>query len=138
LRLTVGVVDVVPKMIAQWIIEPALRLRDGVRIVCREGGPDQLLSQLAIHELDVVLSDTPISPNIKVKAYNHLLGECGTTFVATPKLAKSLKGDFPQSLHRAPVLLPAENTAIRRNLDSWFDSREIRPLVAGEFQDYAC
>ena len=137
LRLTVGVVDVVPKMIAQWIIEPALRLREGVRIVCREGGPDQLLSQLAIHELDVVLSDTAMGSDIKVKAYNHLLGECGTTFVATPKLAKSLKGDFPQSLHRAPVLLPAENTAIRRNLDSWFDAREIRPLVAGEFQDYA-
>jgi LysR family transcriptional activator of nhaA len=137
LRLTIGVVDVVPKMIAQWLIEPALRLGGPVRIVCREGNSDQLLSQLAIHELDVVLSDAPIPPNIKVRAYNHLLGECGTTFVATPKLAKSLKNDFPQSLHRAPMLLPAENTAIRRSLDAWLDAKEIRPVIVGEFQDYA-
>jgi len=137
LRPTIGIVDVVPKIIAQWLIQPALRLRERVRIVCREGSSDQLLSQLAIHELDVVLSDTPIHPNIRVKAYNHLLGECGTTFVATPTLAKNLNNDFPQSLHRAPMLLPGENTAIRRNLDSWFDSKEVRPAIVGEFQDYA-
>jgi LysR family transcriptional activator of nhaA len=137
LRLVVGVVDVVPKMIAHWLIEPAFRLRNPVRIVCREGSSDQLVSQLAIHQLDLVLSDVPINPNLKIKAYNHLLGECGTTFVATPKLAKSLKGDFPQSLHQAPLLLPAENTAMRRSLDFWLDARGIHPIVTGEFQDYA-
>jgi len=137
LRLVVGVVDVVPKMIAQWLIEPAFRLREPVRIICREGSADQLLAQLAVHQLDVVLSDVPINPNVKVRAYNHLLGECGTTFVATPKLAKSLRNDFPQSLHHAPLLLPAENTAIRRSLDFWLDSHGIRPVITGEFQDYA-
>src|SRR6201997_5475727 len=137
LRLVVGVVDVVPKMIAHWLIEPAFQLHNPVRIVCREGSPDQLVAQLAIHQLDVVLSDVPINPNLKIKAYSHLLGECGTTFVATPKLAKSLKGDFPQSLHQAPLLVPAENTAIRRSLEFWLDTHGVQPIVAGEFQDYA-
>jgi LysR family transcriptional regulator, transcriptional activator of nhaA len=137
LKLVIGVVDVVPKMIAQWFIEPAFRLREAVRVVCREGPSDQLLAQLAIHQLDVVLSDVPVSPNVKIRAYNHLLGESGTTFVATPKLALSLKGDFPQSLHQAPLLLPAENTAMRRSLDFWLESHGIRPVVVAEFQDYA-
>jgi LysR family transcriptional activator of nhaA len=137
LRLVIGVVDVVPKLIAQWLIEPAFRLREPVRIICREGSSDQLLAQLAVHQLDVVLSDVPINPSVKVRAYNHLLGECGTTFVATPKLAKSLKNDFPQSLQQAPLLLPGENTAARRSLDSWLDSHGVRPVIAGEFQDYA-
>jgi LysR family transcriptional activator of nhaA len=137
LRLVVGVVDVVPKMIAHWLIEPAFQLNNPVRIVCREGSPDQLVSQLAIHQLDIVLSDVPINPNLKIRAYNHLLGECGTTFVATPRLARSLKGEFPRSLHQAPLLVPAENTAIRRSLDSWLDAHGVRPVVAGEFQDYA-
>jgi len=136
-RLLVGVVDVLPKMIAHWLIEPALGLQESVRIVCREGDADKLVTQLAMHELDVVLSDVPINPNIKVKAYSHLLGECGTTFVATPTVAKVLKGPFPQSLHRAPMLLPTENSSVRRNLDLWFESQGIRPVVAGEFQDYA-
>jgi LysR family transcriptional activator of nhaA len=138
LRLVIGVVDVVPKMIAHWLIEPALRLREPVRIICREGSSDQLLAQLATHQLDVVISDVPTNPNVKIRAYNHLLGECGTTFVATPRLAKSLKKkDLPQSLQQAPLLLPTENTAVRRSLDFWLDSHGIRPIIAGEFQDYA-
>src|SRR5262249_45899413 len=66
LRLVIGIVDVLPKMIAQWLIQPALRLRETVRIVCREGSSDQLVAQLSIHDLDVVLSDVPIGPNVKV------------------------------------------------------------------------
>src|SRR4029077_8144113 len=137
LRLLVGGGDGVPQMIAPWVIEPAFRLREPVRIICREGSSDQLLAQLAIHQLDVVLSDVPINPSVKVRAYSHLLGECGTTFVATPKLAKSLKNDFPQSLDQAPLLLPGAHTAIRRSLDFWLESHGVHPVVTGEFQDYA-
>ena len=137
MRLVVGVVDVLPKMIAQWLIEPALHLKEPVRIVCREGSSEELVAQLAVHEIDVVLSDVPIGPNLRVRAFNHLLGECGTTFVATPKLAKGLRKSFPESLDRAPFLLPTENTDLRRNLDYWFESTGIHPSITGEFQDYA-
>jgi len=137
LRLIVGVVDVLPKMIAQWLIAPALKLREAVHLVCREGGSNYLASQLAMHELDVVLSDEPVSPGFSVRLYNHLLGECGVTFVATPRLAKNLKADFPRSLHHAPMLLPAVGTGVRRDLDSWFEQQEIRPQIVGEFQDHA-
>jgi LysR family transcriptional activator of nhaA len=136
-RLVIGIVDVLPKMIAQWLIEPALQLREEVRIDCREGTADQLVTQLATHELDVVLSDVPVNPAIKVGAYSHLLGECGTTFVATPKVARNLRNDFPRSLHQSAMLLPTEATGIRRNLDFWFSSQDIQPVIAGEFQDYA-
>ncbi len=137
LRLVVGVVDALPKMIAQWLIAPALSLRQSVRIVCREGSSEQLTSQLARHELDVVLSDVACPPNAGARVYNHLLGECGVTFVATPALARGLKNDFPRSLDGAPMLLPVENTGERRNLNYWFDSQGIRPQIAGEFQDHA-
>src|SRR5512146_3490057 len=53
LRLDVGVVDVMPKVVVQTLLEPALRLREAVRIVCREASSDQLLGRLATHELDV-------------------------------------------------------------------------------------
>jgi LysR family transcriptional activator of nhaA len=137
LRLLVGVVDVLPKMIAQWLIAPALKLREPVRIVCREGNSEQLTAHLAEHELDVVLSDVAFSPTAGTRVYNHLLGECGVTFVATPKLAKGLKCNFPRSLDGAPMLLPVENTGARRNLNYWFDSQGIRPQITGEFQDHA-
>lgn len=135
LRLVVGIVDVLPKLIAQWLIEPALQLEEPVRIVCREASADKLVAQLALHELDVVLSDSPFDPSLNIKAYNHLLGECGITFVGAPGVLP--RGRFPRSLNHAPMLLPTDNTALRRALDQWFGSLDIHPEIVGEFEDYA-
>jgi LysR family transcriptional regulator, transcriptional activator of nhaA len=137
LRLDVGVVDVMPKVVVQTLLEPALHLREAVRIVCREASPDQLLGRLATHELDVVLSDSPVDPTLKIRAYSHLLGECGVIFVAGRQASTRYRRQFPSSLNGAPMFLPTDNTALRRNLDFWFETRGIRPLVLGEFEDYA-
>lgn len=137
LRLDVGVVDVMPKVVVQTLLEPALHLREAVRIVCREASSDQLLGRLATHELDVVLSDSPVDPSLKIRAYSHLLGECGVIFVGGQKTAPRYRRGFPQSLNGAPMFLPTDNTALRRNLDFWFESNGIRPVIIGEFEDYA-
>jgi LysR family transcriptional regulator, transcriptional activator of nhaA len=137
IRVDIGVVDVLPKMIAQWLIRPALELDEPVRIVCREATSDQLIARLATLELDVVLSDSPADPTLKVRAHNHPLGDCGITFVGADPIAKQLKGKFPGCLDGAPMLLPTDNTGFRRNLDYWFEVNGIHPLVVGEFEDYA-
>jgi LysR family transcriptional activator of nhaA len=137
LRLVVGVDDVLPKEIAHRLIEPALRLEVPVRVLCREAGLDRLLPALVAHELDVVLSDAPATPSLDFRAYNHHLGECGVSLVATPELARRYRRGFPQSLQRAPLLLPTNDTNIRRDLDQWLEERSIRPLLVGEFEDYA-
>jgi LysR family transcriptional activator of nhaA len=137
LRLDVGVVDVMPKVVVQTLLEPALHLREPVRLVCREASPDQLLGRLATHELDVVLSDSPVDPTLKIRAYSHLLGECGVMFVAGAGASARYRRGFPKSLDGAPMFLPADNTALRRNLDYWFETHGIRPRVLGEFEDHA-
>ena len=137
MRLTVGIADAVPKLIAYRLLRPALAVAEPVRIICREDKPDRLLAQLAVHGLDLVLSDAPIGPTTKVRAFNHLLGECGVTFFAAPALARTCRRGFPRSLGGAPMLLPTDNTALRRSLDDWFESEDIRPRVASEFEDSA-
>ena len=137
MRLTVGIADAVPKLIAYRLLGPALTDAEPVRIICREDKPDRLLAQLAVHGLDLVLSDAPIGPTTKVRAFNHLLGECGVTFFAAPALARTCRRGFPRSLGGAPMLLPTDNTALRRSLDDWFESEDIRPRVASEFEDSA-
>ena len=137
LRLTVGVANAVPKLVAHRLLRPALEGANPVQITCREDQPDQLVAQLAMHELDVVISDTPAAPHLRVKVFNHLLGESGTTFFAGAQLAARLKGGFPESLAGAPMLLPTANTALRRSIDQWLDSTAVRPVVAGEFEDSA-
>jgi LysR family transcriptional activator of nhaA len=136
LRLQVGIADAVPKLIAYRLIQPALRTGEKVQLVCIEGKPERLLPMLAVHGLDLVISDAPVGP-VKVRAFSHLLGESETCIFAAPKLAKSLKGKFPESLNGAPFLMPAEGSATRRALEQWLNSREIRPVVLGEFDDSA-
>ena len=137
IRFVVGVADVLPKAVAYRLIEPALHLAESVQVICREDRPDRLLTELAAHELDVILSDAPISPLVRVRAFNHLLGECGVTFFATPRLAAAHRRGFPGSLQGAPFLLPTEITTVRRSLDEWFETRQIRPRVVGEFDDFS-
>jgi LysR family transcriptional regulator, transcriptional activator of nhaA len=136
LRFCVGIADVLPKVIAFRLIEPALRSHTPVHLICREDRPDHLLADLAVHEVDVILSDAPASPAANIRAFNHLLGECGVSFFAPKKLA-FLKNGFPRSLDGAPFLIPLDNTALRRDLDEWFHSQNLRPMVVGEFADLA-
>jgi LysR family transcriptional activator of nhaA len=96
-----------------------------------------MVADLAVHELDVVLSDAPVTPTLNVRAYSHALGSCGVCWMATPAIAASLRRGFPQSLDGVPMLLPTEDTAIRRSLDQWLDQHDVHPLLAGEFEDYA-
>jgi len=106
-RLVVGVADALSKQIAYRLLEPALSLPETVQVVCREDKPDRLLAELSVHNLDVVLSDSPMPAAVRVRAFNHLLGECGVTVFAAPKLASTLRRRFPASLDGATWLLPS-------------------------------
>jgi LysR family transcriptional activator of nhaA len=74
---------------------------------------------------------------MKVRAFNHLLGECGVTFLGAPALAATYAPGFPASLQNAPMLLPTANTSLRQSLDHWFEAVGVRPYVVGEYEDRA-
>ena len=136
-KFTVGVVDVMPKLMARRLLEPALRLSDNLQLVCLENSLEQLLSELMLHNLDIVLSDIPVTAAFKVRAYNHLLGDSGVGFFATKELARRCRKGFPESLNGAPVLLPGRNSAVRRSIDSWLEKNDLRPQIRAEFDDMA-
>lgn len=137
LRLVVGIAEVVPKLVAKLLLQPARAKALGARIICREDKTENLLEALGAHAIDVVLSDRPAPAGGSIRTFNHRLGECGITIFARPALAAKHRQGFPQSLDRAPMLMPTESTALRRALDLWFESRGIRPRIEGEFDDLA-
>jgi LysR family transcriptional activator of nhaA len=137
LRLHVGVADSFPKLVTQQILEPVFALPQAVHVICREGKVEDLLGQLVAHRLDVVLADEPAPGSLKVRVYNHPMGECGVTFCATARLAAALRKGFPRSLHQAPALLPAEGSGLRRALERWWQALGISPRIVAEFEDPA-
>jgi len=135
LRLKVGVADALPKLVAYRLIEPALSLPQPVQLVVHEQSTERLLAELALHDLDVVLTDRVAPPGVSVRAFNHLLGDCGVTLFAAPQLTIKYRRRFPRVLDGAPFLLPGETSTLRRALEQWFERQRIRPRIVGEFDD---
>ncbi len=133
----VGVVDVLPKSIAHRILQPALKMSEPVRMICREASLDTLLAELAVHRLDLVLADRPIPSTVSTRGYSHMLGECDISFFATKALADRLSGPFPDCLNGMPMLLPGKGTQLRSGIDQWRDKNRVHPQIVAEFDDSA-
>ncbi len=136
-QILVGVAETLPKLVTYKILEPVRNLEEPMRLVVREAHPEQLVTDLAVHQLDVVLTDAPLNATVKVKAFNHLLGESAVGFFAVQKLATQYKKGFPESLTGAPLLLPSDEAAVRSELDQWMEKHNVHPTIVGEFADSA-
>ena len=133
----VGVTGSVVKVVAYRLVAPALQPVPPPRLVCREGRLPELLALLAVHEIDLIISDRPMHASMNVRGFNHLLVEGGVTFLAAPPLARCLRGRCPHGLDQAPMLLPGGDSALRPQLLAWFDAVGVRPDVVGDFDDTA-
>jgi len=134
----VGIVSSIAKIIALKLIEPAFDLKDKLRIICTENDLEYLLADLAIHRLDLVISDKPIpSTGTSIKAYSHRIGASATSFFAHTSIARQHYNNFPKSLNDFPTLLPTSQNALRHSLDDWFDRVKVTPQVIAEFDDSA-
>ncbi len=136
-ELRVGVTNVVPKAIAHSLLAPVIDQFKDIRLLCSENELDALLEEMAAHRLDLVISDAPLPENSVIKAFSHSLGECDMTFMAASPLAQLVRKGFPASLRNAPMLLPGRQSSMRRALDTWLESQDIRPHIRGEFEDTA-
>lgn len=137
MRLTVGISDSLPKLIATRLLDAALSLPAPVKLVCYEDRFESLLGDLSVYKLDIVLTDRPVPPGTTLRVFSHLLGETEIALFGTIELVEKYRPHFPKSVHGAPILLPTRNNAIRGRIDNWLESHELRPNVIGEFDDNA-
>jgi LysR family transcriptional activator of nhaA len=137
LRLRAGISDGIPKLLAYRLLSTVTAMPADVRLICDEGEFETLLAELALHRLDVVLTDraAPVGGNLKV--FSTRLGEFATGLFATPALVERYQADFPNSLDGAPMLLPTRHNALRGRIDRWLEHTNIRPKIVGEFEDSA-
>ncbi|MCX8519943.1 MAG: LysR family transcriptional regulator [Rhodoferax sp.] len=136
IRLWVGISDGLSKLVVHRLLKPVMR-QPNLRLLCLERPFHDLLGNLAIHKLDVVISDRPATPNPNLNLYSHALGTSSIAWYGAPSLLQTVNMDFPGCLAYLPVLLPTIHTASRDRLDIWFEEHGIRPRVVGEFEDSA-
>lgn len=136
-RLTVGISDSLPKLTAFRLLEATMHLPKPVRLVCYEDQFEALLGELALHKLDVVLTDRAARSGTTLRVFSHQMFESETAVVGAPTLAAMYAQGFPENLNGAPFLLPTRNNALRGRIDEWFELHGVRPDVVGEFEDNA-
>lgn len=136
LPFRVGITDVVPKALAYRLLAPVRQLPEPVRLICREGKLDRLLAELALHKLDMVLSDRPVPLDLNFRGYSHKLGESALAFFGAPTLVAAT-AEFPRCLDHAPMFMPGDDASVRGRIERWLEEMRIAPVVLGEFDDGA-
>jgi len=137
MRLAVGISDVLPKLIVHRLLQPVFGYEHPVHLMCEEGEVEELLGKLSLHELDVVLTEAPMAPNVPIQAFNHLLGQSEVGVFGAPELVEKYGSDFPKSLEGAPFMMPTTRTVLRRALNGWFDRMGVRIHEIAEIDDRA-
>ncbi|AXE96545.1 LysR family transcriptional regulator [Paraburkholderia sp. 22099] len=136
-RLAVGLSDGISKLAAHALLAPVLGT-PSLRLLCHEGEHAQLLSELALHRLDLVLACQPAPHNADLRVVSQrLVGSPVDWYGPAEIVRKSTRAGFPHCLSEVPVLLPTGHGALRARLERWFETEGIRPRIAGEFEDSA-
>ncbi|MFA9216604.1 MAG: transcriptional activator NhaR [Sphingomonadaceae bacterium] len=137
MRLTVGISDSLPKLIAFRLLQATQQMTQQVKLVCLEDEFESLLADLALNKLDVVLTDRAVRAGGSLRVFSHLLGESEMQLFGVARLQRKYRRNFPASLNGAPLLLPTRNNALRGRIDAWFVQHQVRPDIVGEFEDNA-
>ena len=136
-RLAVGLSDGISKLAAHALLAPVLNT-PSLRLLCHEGEPAHLLSELALHRLDLVLACQPAPHNADLRVLSQrLVGSPVDWYGPAEMVRKSARAGFPHCLAEIPVLLPTRHGALRARLERWFEAEGIRPRIVGEFEDSA-
>lgn len=136
IRLRVGISDGLPKLVVRHLLRPAVD-DGGVRLLCHEDEFEGLLADLALHRLDVVLSDRAAPANPNLRLYGHKLGEAPLSWFAPKAMVSKRMKAFPACLADLPLLLPTKHAEVRPRIDQWLEREGLRPRVVGEFEDSA-
>lgn len=133
----VGVSDVIPKSVAYQLLAPAITINERIKLICLESKLELLFSDLALHKIDMILSDRPLPSDLGIKGYSHFLGQSPLAFYGSSILAGKLTENFPYSLDGAPILLPGKDSMMRIKIDRWLMKHKLQPHIKGEFDDTA-
>lgn len=130
-----GVSDGVPKLLVARLLDRACQKAPGLQCVVREGLPQELWAALGSHQVDVVIANEAPPPNLVNLPTGRRIGRMRVVFAASQELAKAFaENPDPGSL---PVLAPARESVLRRELEQWWGAQEIKPVIRAEFDDAA-
>jgi LysR family transcriptional activator of nhaA len=133
LQLRLGALDWLPKQEVSELVSLATREFD-CYVSVFEDTASELLRNLADHQFDLVITNSPVSHSETRPFRAHRIAQLPVLICGAPKFA-GLKAGFPGSLAGQPLILPTRHGRTRHLVEDYLQSRGIRATLVGEAQD---
>lgn len=133
--LRIGGVATLSRNFQENFVKPLLK-RDDVELILQSGGLDELLTRLAVHNLDVVLSNRKVHASSQHPWRCRRIARQAVSLVGRPR-GKNKTFQFPEELAVQPLLLPGRDSDIRAGFDVLCEQLGLRYQVLAEVDDMA-
>lgn len=134
--LRVGAVSTLSKNFQMNFLRDALNDQE-LEVVIHSASRRVLLAELNAHNIDLVLSNSPIMRDSELTLHSQLVDEQPVSIVGPASMKKRRKFRFPEDLQGVPMVLPSLESNIRASFDLMMEQAGIRPLIAAEVNDMA-
>lgn len=134
-RLKVGGVANVSRNFQENFLRPIMGM-DDVQLVLESGSLDELLARLAVHKLDLVLSNRPVSATAEQAWHCRRVARQPVCLVGKPRPA-SQPFRFPEDLAGVKLLLPGHSSDIRAEFDMLCEQLHVKINIFAEVDDMA-
>jgi LysR family transcriptional activator of nhaA len=134
-HLTIGALDSIPKHLILDVIAIA-KEKYNCHFTIIEGNINELMRELESHSLDLIISDHTITSNSESRVYCQKFLNQRVIAYANEKYTNLSEG-FPESLNKAPVILPTDHSQLRFQIDQYALKHDLDYEVIAQTQDTA-
>jgi LysR family transcriptional activator of nhaA len=134
-RLRVGAVATLSRNFQENFLRPVMGMEE-VKLVLESGTLDELLGRLAVHKLDIVLSNRPVSADAEQAWRCRRIARQPVCLVGRPR-ADTKPFRFPADLKGMKLLLPGHSSDIRTEFNMLCEASDIALNIFAEVDDMA-
>jgi LysR family transcriptional activator of nhaA len=133
--LRVGGVATLSRNFQENFLRPAMGL-ENVKLVLESGTLQELLGRLAVHKLDVVLSNRPVGASQDQAWRCRRIAKQPVCLIGRPRATRKAFR-FPEDMHGMKLLLPGHSSDIRTEFDMLCEAQHIKVDIFAEVDDMA-
>ncbi|MDU9400264.1 MULTISPECIES: LysR family transcriptional regulator [Pseudomonadaceae] len=133
--LRIGAVATLSRNFQENLLRPLLGRAD-LRIVLESGSLEDLLERLALHKLDVVLTNKAVSADSQRTWQCRLLARQAVCLIGPPR-ESSRPFDIRRDLNQARLIVPGRSSDVRSQFEVYCNSHDLAPIICAEVDDMA-
>jgi LysR family transcriptional activator of nhaA len=133
-QLRIGLVATLSRNFVDSFIGPLLS-QPNLYLSLRSLGKEGLLSELANHQLDLVLSNAPVRAERNLPWRCRQIAQQTVSIVGHTSMQQHYKG--PKSLEEFPIIVPGPYSEIRTGFELQCEHWGIKPNIVAEVDDMA-